>query len=322
MVIKEDLKVKLSIIIPVYNAEKYISRCLDSIIQQKQKNYEMICINDASTDNSLKILKEYARKNKRIKILNSKINRKAGPSRVAGVKKAKGKYIWFVDADDYAPKNSLKNIFEAIKNFPFLEIGVFNYFFKTKMNKISKKKVNKKNYFKKILMQKTSSSLWNKVFEKKLIQREKMHNQFGEDSEFFYRVLFRASKIYFFQKSIYIYGLTSSSLTSNINKYNLEGNYQYIVKLKQFLVKKRIFEKYKKEFLVLKFRKYGYLLRKCWNSKEEFKQKIKNKVLKDKEINVKIFLKVFYKFPFLDLFFWIGFFISKKFLFKMYKRLK
>ena len=89
---------KLSIIIPVYNVEKYLPKCLDSILNQSFKDFEIICINDGSSDNSLKILEEY--KDKRIIIIN-KENAGSGVARNAGLEIAKGEYIFFVDGDDW-----------------------------------------------------------------------------------------------------------------------------------------------------------------------------------------------------------------------------
>ena len=91
---------KVSIIIPVYNVEQYLPKCLDSIINQTLKDIEIICINDGSIDNSLSILKEYASKDDRIIIID-KENEGQGIARNLGIKKAKGKYIGFVDPDDW-----------------------------------------------------------------------------------------------------------------------------------------------------------------------------------------------------------------------------
>ena len=91
---------KISVIIPVYNVEKYLRDCLDSVVNQTIKDIEIICINDGSTDNSLDILKEYASKDERFVIINQQ---NSGPSvsRNKGVDLSKGDYIAFVDSDDY-----------------------------------------------------------------------------------------------------------------------------------------------------------------------------------------------------------------------------
>ena len=93
---------QISVIIPVYNVEKYLKRCLDSVVNQSYKNLEIILIDDGSTDNSSKILKQYSQKDVRIIILNQK-NLGAGAARNKGIKVATGKYIVFMDPDDFYP---------------------------------------------------------------------------------------------------------------------------------------------------------------------------------------------------------------------------
>ena len=100
---KKDL---VSIIIPVYNAEKFIKETIDSVLDQTYDNFELILVNDCSTDKSSDIIKEY--KDKRVKLLNNKVNSKAAVSRNNGIKKAKGKYICFLDADDKWDKEKLE----------------------------------------------------------------------------------------------------------------------------------------------------------------------------------------------------------------------
>ncbi len=92
---------EVSVIIPVYNVEKYLEQCLDSVINQTLKDIEIICINDCSTDNSLEIMQAYATKDSRIKIIDFKKNKGVATARNEGIKLAKGTYIGFVDSDDW-----------------------------------------------------------------------------------------------------------------------------------------------------------------------------------------------------------------------------
>ncbi len=101
---------KVSVIIPVYNVEPYLRQCLDSVLDQTLKDIEIICVNDGSTDNSLQILKEYAVKDKRIKIIDQK-NQGPSCSRNNALKIATGKYIQFLDSDDYLRKDALLLLF-------------------------------------------------------------------------------------------------------------------------------------------------------------------------------------------------------------------
>jgi glycosyltransferase involved in cell wall biosynthesis len=106
---------KISVIIPVYNTEKYLRQCLDSVVNQTLKDIEIICINDGSTDNSLQILNEYANRDSRFIILQQK-NAGSAIARNSGLRIVRGKYFAFIDADDFYPTNevlqSLYNISE------------------------------------------------------------------------------------------------------------------------------------------------------------------------------------------------------------------
>ncbi|MBQ3640956.1 glycosyltransferase family 2 protein [bacterium] len=105
----------ISIIIPVYNAERYISRCLESLINQSYKYLEIICINDKSKDNSLKILQDYSKKDERIIVIENTENKGAALTRNAGVDIAKGEYINFIDADDYIDEKYLECMLKKIE---------------------------------------------------------------------------------------------------------------------------------------------------------------------------------------------------------------
>lgn len=106
---------KFTFIVPVYNGEKYIRRCLDSLINQKYKAYEIIIINDGSKDNSLQILKEYQKKHsKYIKIINQE-NKGLSISRNNGLNKATGDYILFIDIDDYIHEDTLTFLSNELK---------------------------------------------------------------------------------------------------------------------------------------------------------------------------------------------------------------
>ena len=106
---------KISVIIPVYNVEKYLSKCLDSVMSQTFNDYEVIIINDGSTDGSGKILSKFANKYKNQITVITKKNEGQAIARNIGIKKANGEYIMFVDGDDYIDKNTLKKCYEKAK---------------------------------------------------------------------------------------------------------------------------------------------------------------------------------------------------------------
>lgn len=107
----------VSVIIPVYNAEKYLKRCLDSVISQTFKDIEIICVNDGSTDDSIKILDEYRTADARIVVSNQRENKGVGASRNAGLNIARGMYISFIDADDWINPDFLEKLYTAAEKY-------------------------------------------------------------------------------------------------------------------------------------------------------------------------------------------------------------
>ena len=118
---------KISVIIPVYNVERYLSECLNSIINQTLKEIEIICVNDGSTDSSLSILKENASKDDRIKIID-KENEGQGYARKVGLDIATGEYILFCDSDDYyAELTVFEELYNCIAEAK-TDLVVFNFY--------------------------------------------------------------------------------------------------------------------------------------------------------------------------------------------------
>ena len=105
--------IKISVIVPVYNTEKYLERCIKSIINQSLTDIEIIVINDGSTDNSEQILKNFACKDSRIRIINQK-NAGLSITRNNGLQIASGEYISFIDSDDYIHKDMIKILYDNI----------------------------------------------------------------------------------------------------------------------------------------------------------------------------------------------------------------
>lgn len=108
---REKTMPKISVIIPVYNAEKYLNKTLESILKQSLKDIEVICVDDGSTDSSVEIIQSFIKKDDRVKLIRQN-NQHAGSARNTGLKEAQGEYIHFMDADDYV----LNCAYEAIYN--------------------------------------------------------------------------------------------------------------------------------------------------------------------------------------------------------------
>mgnify|MGYP000482318629 CR=1 FL=1 len=122
----------ISIVIPVFNLERYITKCLESIETQNfsQDKYEVIIVNDNSKDKSLKKIKKFKNKFKNLLVINNKKNLGPGPSRNKGILFSKGKYLMFIDGDDFLNKNTLKTVEKYLNNKKYDFIGYnFNRIF-------------------------------------------------------------------------------------------------------------------------------------------------------------------------------------------------
>lgn len=106
---------KVSVIIPIYNVDQYLTKCLESVINQTYKNLEIICVNDCSSDNSYTILEEYFQKDNRIKIIYREKNGGLSAARNSGLDVATGEYIYFIDSDDWIGLDYIDGMVKAIE---------------------------------------------------------------------------------------------------------------------------------------------------------------------------------------------------------------
>lgn len=144
----ESIAPFFSIIMPIYNADAYIEKAINSILEQSFADFELILVDDCSIDNSLIICRQYAEKDKRIKVLKNAINSGASVARNKGLANAVGKYCGFVDADDYIDQRLLENVYEAllISNADMLKFGVFEEYYSDKGQLVSRQKFSPGNF--------------------------------------------------------------------------------------------------------------------------------------------------------------------------------
>ena len=162
------IKPKVSVIISIYNIEKYITKCLDSISNQTLKNIEIICVNDGSTDNSLNIIEKYAMNDNRIQII-SQINKGLSESRNTGVKYSKGEYIYFINGDDYLELNALLELYNNAKK-KNLDILLFDgNSFSNKLNLTGEKNIE---FYSNLYLRKNNYSMIFKGTELFLIMKQ------------------------------------------------------------------------------------------------------------------------------------------------------
>ncbi len=215
---------KISIIVPVYNTEKYLSKCLDSILSQNMKNIEIILINDNSKDSSEKILLEYQRKNKdKIKVINNKENFGAGKSRNIGLNIAEGEYISFIDSDDYIAKDMLEKMYIACEktNSQVARVNVKRVYrgvdisFLGRNTSFSDRKIIIPQEDSNYLIKETPSAT-NKLFRKDIIKNQHFpENIKWEDYPFTIPILANAKKVVTIPDSYYFYTFNLNGTTAN-----------------------------------------------------------------------------------------------------------
>jgi len=141
----------ITIVIPVYNAEPYLEKCLSSVLGQIYKNIEVILIDDCSTDNSFAIVRDFEKHDNRIRVFQNEKNSLVGFSRNLGIREAKGEYIWFVDADDWIELDACNCIVTALKENGNADLMLFGYERHLPENKTKKKipssQINSENAF-------------------------------------------------------------------------------------------------------------------------------------------------------------------------------
>ena len=218
------MDIKISVIVPVYNVEKYLPKCLESIINQSFKDIEIICVNDGSTDSCLNILKSYQKKDKRIVILEQE-NQGVASSRNNGLNLAKGEYIYFVDSDDWLDENLLtkvyKNIIENdtdIVSFDCYNVYEASVVVNRRIPAFLKKYKNEVfnfNDFKDVAYQ--NCTAWSKVYKKDFLLKNNLKFpdgcRFSEDAIFWFDVLAANPKISLLNECLYYYRKRQDSLT-------------------------------------------------------------------------------------------------------------
>ena len=238
---------KVSVIVPVYKVEQYISKCLDSLVNQTLEDMEIIVVNDGSPDNSEKIIKDYAKKYKNIKYLK-KENGGLSSARNFGLKHATGEYIGFVDSDDYVDKRMYQMMYEkAIEASADLVVCDLNYVYEDKEEKAySNIKTDTTDI--KSIMNNIYPAAWNKLYKKELFDNEVYFKEgvWYEDVEFIYRLLPYVNKIGVVHEHFYKYIQRENSIIRTIDKrlYNYIDNWNGIL---EFYKKRDLYISYEKE---------------------------------------------------------------------------
>lgn len=254
----------ISVIIPVYNADRYLKRCLNSVCRQTLHNIEIICVDDGSTDNSARILDEYARADKRIRIIHQK-NSFAGTARNRGMKVAKGQYVAFLDADDYYLTNMLEVMLKkATKETADIVIcnskayakgkGCYHYASgELKRELLPKNKtVFSKEDIGNQLFQLTVAWPWDKLFRKEFIEQKKIYFQSlrsTNDAYFVNLALAEANVITYTLRHLVIHRQENQDSLENTRDKSVHCCWQMLYGLQESLIERGLYGKLEKTFI-------------------------------------------------------------------------
>lgn len=282
---------KISVIVPVYNVEQYLRKCIESILSQTYSNIEIILVNDGSTDKSLQICKEYAIKDKRIVIYDKRNNTGLSDARNKGIDIATGDYLVFVDSDDWINKNMIEVLYyEAFNNNACITQCNFIRIFDDKKTYVHNDTNNvsilqSKEALEKIYTLDSTryTVVWNKIYKKNMFKDIRFPlGKLHEDEFITYKLFDKANKIVNIDTAMYYYRQRKGSITnSSFNKKRLD----VLEALNQ-----RIDYFSKKGYKKLKLKTVNqlqYSLRNCYfeiyyssiDGKDELYQKIKKQII-------------------------------------------
>ena len=215
----------VSIIVPIYNVEQFLDRCIDSVVKQTYKNLEIILVNDGSTDSSLEICKRWKNKDKRIILVNKK-NGGLSDARNSGIDKSNGEFLYFLDSDDFIENNTIELMMKKMAEHNS-EIVISNrYHYYDNGKKIIKFKMEKND-----LILDTETSLFelnnfkyydmsacSKLFKKDLFEQIRFPiKKLCEDFYVMYKILEKSKKIIYISTPLYYYYQREGSISKNKN---------------------------------------------------------------------------------------------------------
>jgi len=260
----KDNSLKISVIIPMYNSEKYIKRCLDSLLNQTLEDIEIICINDGSTDKTQEIVENYQKKYPFIKLINQP-NLGLSTARNNGLKTAEGEYIGFVDSDDYVDNNFYEKLYTTAKeyNADIATGGIIRENNRTKKTLLSYKKIQVcENITKKfeLINAPKYCFIWNKIYLRKSLMDNNINfkdGYFYEDMIFTPQTLIKLGRLVSVPDVFYHYWKHKDSVikkdtdTSRADKLYTKSVLNSLMKEQGIKIKDSDNIKYKKDYMFL-----------------------------------------------------------------------
>lgn len=264
----------LTIVIPVFNTANFLSRCLDSLINQMNKKIEILLIDDCSTDNSLDIIKQYSKKYANIDYISLTKQSGAGNARNLGLEKITTKYVCFLDSDDWIDSYTYEKVIRFLENNQNCDIALFGIKMEYDSPFVSKFKCNYEysniieSRYALALLCKTinydlsiSSMMGNKVFRTKLLKNKNIRfkHKYFEDVYFSFVSFFYAKYVCFIEDTYLHYYQRQNSIMHSFSRQYIDGLFDILYDLRIFLDDDGCFIEYQKEYFAL-FNKCIYSL--------------------------------------------------------------
>lgn len=237
---------KLSIIVPVYNVENYLSECIDSILNQTYNNLEILLIDDGSTDSSLSICERYACIDKRVRLFR-KENGGVSSARNLGLKMATGDYIGFVDSDDWIEPNMYKTMLNYIKRQK-AEMCVLTKYIRegdnVSISNIRSSSLDRKEAMLSILSYNFPTSLWTSLYNKKSIYNQYLNEDIHhlEDFEFQFKLLSSIKKVAVCNEALYNYRSRLGSANSSGFNQKVTSCFKVLPPIKEYIQNNNIID--------------------------------------------------------------------------------
>lgn len=280
---------KVSIIIPVFNAEKYLISALESVINQSFTDFELIAINDGSSDSSLEILEKYSAKDNRIKLINKK-NTGVSETRNYGIEQAHGEYIVFVDADDILNRDYLLNMVDIAQR-DSVDLVICGYSLIDKRG--NQREINipyqrnnafvngEMSIFSELQVSGLAVQLWNKLIRTEVVVRNRIRFEksasFDEDMFFCWKVSMCVKNAEYCQKALYQYRLTGSSAIMRYHSDLLQSYRIQIKDLIHFAIERNFYStELDKEVDRMMGKKVGILCTMVIRSNKRWKEKLQD----------------------------------------------
>lgn len=233
---------KVSIIIPVYNVEKYLEKCIKSVLQQSYHNLEIILINDGSTDNCLEICKKYTEIDNRIILVEQK-NAGLSAARNAGINICTGDYIFFLDSDDYLRPTTIKELISECKkrDADIVGCGYLPFSENEELQQEITYKEEVEEYNSVFYFQKMSNHAWGKLYKSSLFKENKICYPLGrnyEDVATTFKLIWYADKIVYIPKILYLYLKRDGSISRELSEKNIDDFLLAYLEMNEFYKEK------------------------------------------------------------------------------------